>query len=183
MALVLPMVVPSESFAQNPPGKSAGNVRAGVGPGGGGRSFSGGGVRNFGGGGGAPVARFNGGGGQRFSGGGQPQAQFRGGGNRYAGGGGYYRRGDRGFVGGAAVAGALVGGAIASQSYGYYDGGPAYAPGYYDDQSYYDDSSVVAVAPAPGGDDGVAYCTQTYRSYDPGSGTYLGFDGQRHPCP
>jgi hypothetical protein len=24
---------------------------------------------------------------------------------------------------------------------------------------------------------------QTYRSYDPQSGTYLGFDGQRRPCP
>jgi hypothetical protein len=24
---------------------------------------------------------------------------------------------------------------------------------------------------------------QTYRSYDPRSGTYLGFDGYRHPCP
>jgi hypothetical protein len=24
---------------------------------------------------------------------------------------------------------------------------------------------------------------QTYRSYDPQSGTYLGNDGQRHPCP
>jgi hypothetical protein len=24
---------------------------------------------------------------------------------------------------------------------------------------------------------------QTYRSYDPGSGTYLGNDGFRHPCP
>ena len=38
MALVLPMVVPSESFAQNPyAGRSAGNVRAGVGGGGGAR--------------------------------------------------------------------------------------------------------------------------------------------------
>jgi hypothetical protein len=24
---------------------------------------------------------------------------------------------------------------------------------------------------------------QTYRSYDPRSGTYLGNDGYRHPCP
>jgi hypothetical protein len=38
------------------------------------------------------------------------------------------------------------------------------------------------VAPAPGGDD-VGYCMQTYRSYDPRSGTYLGNDGFRHPCP
>ncbi len=29
----------------------------------------------------------------------------------------------------------------------------------------------------------VAYCMQTYKSYDPQSGTYLGYDGQRHPCP
>jgi hypothetical protein len=24
---------------------------------------------------------------------------------------------------------------------------------------------------------------QRYRSYDPRSGTYMGYDGQRHPCP
>jgi hypothetical protein len=24
---------------------------------------------------------------------------------------------------------------------------------------------------------------QTYQSYDPASGTYLGYDGLRHPCP
>ena len=29
----------------------------------------------------------------------------------------------------------------------------------------------------------VAYCAQRYRSYDPASGTYLGYDGLRHPCP
>ena len=77
----------------------------------------------------------------------------------------------------------MIGGAIASGgyygSYGY--GGPAYATGYYDD-GYYDDGAV-AVAPAPGDDDSVAYCMQRYRSYDPRSGTYLGYDGQRHPCP
>ena len=108
----------------------------------------------------APVARFNGGGG--------------GGGNR----GGYaYRRGGGGgggFIPGA-VAGALVGGALVG-GYGY-----GYGPGYYDDQ-YYDDGAV-AVAPAPVGDDAVAYCMQTYRSYDVRSGTYLGNDGYRHPCP
>ena len=25
-------------------------------------------------------------------------------------------------------------------------------------------------------------CAQRYRSYDPASGTYLGYDGNRHPC-
>ena len=34
-----------------------------------------------------------------------------------------------------------------------------------------------------GGGDDPAYCAQTYRSYDPRSGTYLGYDGLRHPCP
>jgi hypothetical protein len=31
--------------------------------------------------------------------------------------------------------------------------------------------------------DAVAYCSQRFRSYDPRSGTYLGYDGYRHPCP
>jgi len=29
----------------------------------------------------------------------------------------------------------------------------------------------------------VAYCLQRFRTYDPASGTYLGLDGHRHPCP
>ena len=102
-------------------------------------------------------------------GGGAPAARF--------GGGGGYRRG---FIPGA-VAGAVVGGAIATAPYGY--GGPGYyAPGYYDDQ-YYDDGPVVVAPAQGGGDDAVAYCMQTYRSYDPRSGTYMGNDGYRHPCP
>lgn len=28
-----------------------------------------------------------------------------------------------------------------------------------------------------------AYCSQRYRSYDPGSGTYLNNNGMRYPCP
>ncbi|WP_456663722.1 BA14K family protein [Bradyrhizobium sp. LB13.1] len=28
-----------------------------------------------------------------------------------------------------------------------------------------------------------AYCSRRYRSYDPPSGTYLGNDRMRHPCP
>ena len=31
--------------------------------------------------------------------------------------------------------------------------------------------------------DTVAYCAQRYRSFDVASGTYLGYDGYRHPCP
>jgi hypothetical protein len=152
LALVLPMAVPSASFAQHPHGGARGGHMAGGHPGGG--------------------AFRPGGGGARFSGGG--------GGYRGHGGGG------GGFIPGA-VAGALVGGAIAAGSggYGYY--GPGYDQGYYGgDQysdQYYDDSGAMAEAPAPAGDDAVSYCVQRFRSYDPQSGTYMGNDGYRHPCP
>ncbi len=29
----------------------------------------------------------------------------------------------------------------------------------------------------------ISYCMQRFKSYDPASGTYLGYDGRRHPCP
>jgi hypothetical protein len=32
-------------------------------------------------------------------------------------------------------------------------------------------------------DDPVGYCMQTYSSYDPRSGTYIGDDGNPYPCP
>ena len=74
----------------------------------------------------------------------------------------YYRRSGgaaaAGLIGGLA-AGALIGGAIASQQA---------------------QAAPLAVAPA---DDAVAYCMQRFKSYDPASGTYLGYDGLRHPCP
>jgi len=97
--------------------------------------------------------------------------------------GGYYRHG--GVVGaglglagaGIGLAGAIVGGAIvgATRPYGY-DGYEGYGPGYAYAPGY------VAVSPYAGGSE-AAYCQQRFRSYDPASGTYLGFDGLRHPCP
>ena len=161
MALMLPLATPTESFAQD---KGIGVAR--------------------GGGGGPPGARVSGGGGGGFHGGGAPGPRFSGGGGGYHGGyGGGYRRyggGGGGFFPGAVIGG-VIGGAIASQSYGYYGAPGYYGPGYYDDGYY--DSGVVAVAPGSVGGDDVAYCMQTYRSYDPRSGTYLGYDGYRHPCP
>jgi hypothetical protein len=53
---------------------------------------------------------------------------------------------------------------------------------YYSDTFAYDTEPTVGVAVAPGADD-PAYCAQRFRSYDPASGTYLGYDGMRHPCP
>ena len=175
IALVAPMVMPSASVAQ---GIKELTRPAGVPTG------AGSGVRVPG---GAPPAAIGGGGGFRGGGGGAPGPRFSGGGGGghhggYGyGGGGHYRHGGGGGFFPGAVAGAIVGGAIASQ--GYY-GGPGYyasGPGYYDDS--YAEDGVVAVAPAPGGDDSVAYCMQTYRSYNPRTGTYLGNDGFRHPCP
>jgi hypothetical protein len=119
-----------------------------------------------------------GGGGHRFHGGGFRGGGFHGGGFH---GGGFHGGGFRGgryygggYGSGAAIgagvaglaAGALIGGAIANSQEPAYYGGPA--PVYAD--------------PGDGGD-AEAYCAQRYRSYDPGSGTFLGNDGLRHPCP
>ena len=101
--------------------------------------------------------------------------------------GGYRGGGFRG-VGPGFAAGAIIGGAIlgATQPYGYYRNGGYYGNGGYDygydQQGYGYDQGYVAVSPYAGGNE-VAYCQQRFRSYDPGSGTYLGFDGIRHPCP
>jgi hypothetical protein len=119
--------------------------------------------------------------------------QWRGGGGGHRGWGGGH-----GWWGGPAAglaAGAIIGGAVAASRpwYGYnYDYSPTYYsydynPGYYSydyNPGYYDYSYA-----APGGyaatapDQDVAYCVQRFRSYDPASGTYLGYDGLRHPCP
>jgi hypothetical protein len=75
----------------------------------------------------------------------------------------YYYRRDRGSAAAAGIAGlaagALIGGAIASQQ-------AQAAPTY--------------VVPDQ---NAVAYCAQRYRSYDPASGTYVGYDGVRRSCP
>ena len=206
LALVLPMTSPS--FAQGPGGRGGGGgAHIGGGGGGGGAHIGGGGGgAHFGGGGGPRMGgggpAFHGGGGNfaagaavRPSGGSfaagpaarQPVSpSFSGnrsvatagnwqGGSNWSGRHWHHRRG--GFWPGFA-AGAAIGGL---GSYAYYGGGY----GYYDDPYYYDsyyDEPSVAVVPDSGGDS-AAYCAQRYRSYDPASGTYLGYDGQRHPCP
>lgn len=74
-----------------------------------------------------------------------------------------HRHQHRGHGGGGAsagfAAGALLGGVLASQ--------PRY---YYREPYAYGGSSV-------------QYCLSRFKSYDPASGTYLGYDGYRHPCP
>ena len=81
--------------------------------------------------------------------------------------------------GGAGIgfaAGALIGGALAaSNPYNYGPGYAYYGPGY---GSYAYEPPVYA-----GGGSAVAYCEAHFKSYDPASGTYLGYDGIRHSCP
>jgi hypothetical protein len=174
LALVLPMAAPIASQAAE--GQRVGRAGgAAFHPGGAGPRM----------GGGAPAARYGGGAPAAGFAATAPAARFNGGGGVYRGqyAGGYRHDRDRGFIPGAAVAGAVIGGAIAAgNAYDYY-GGPGYygGPAYYDDQ--YAGDGVVAVVPGPVGDDSVAYCMQRYRSYDPASQTYLGNDGYRHPCP
>jgi hypothetical protein len=85
------------------------------------------------------------------------QVQYRHGyGHGYGHGHGYGYRHHRGHYGtGAAVLGGLAAGAII--------GG--------------------AIANSQAQSNAASYCAQRFRSYDPGSGTYLGRDGLRHPCP
>jgi hypothetical protein len=75
----------------------------------------------------------------------------------------HHRRND---VGGAIAAGAalgIIGGIMAAQAQPrYYEPAPVYVE--------------------PRGDVH-AYCFSKFKSYDPESGTYLGYDGYRHPCP
>jgi hypothetical protein len=112
---------------------------------------------------GARVGGFRGGRVAGFRGG-------RGGGFR----GGYRGRGFGGPALGLGIAGAVIGGTLLAQPYGY-----GYQPYGYGYDPGYDEGFVQA--PVAGG--GVAYCMQRYRSYDPGSRTFLGTDGLRHSCP
>jgi hypothetical protein len=98
----------------------------------------------------------------------QVQWRGRGGyyGRRYYGGPRYYgyRRGNGAAVAAGVIGGLALGAAIA---------GAASAP----------PPPPVAYAPAYGGGaDWIAYCSSKYRSFNPATGLYLGYDGQYHPC-
>ena len=99
-----------------------------------------------------------------------------------------------------ALAAGVVGGALAAATspfwapgyYDYYPGyayAPAYAaprfydysPGYTYGPAYTAPSTVVVQSAANSGN--VAYCEARFRSYNPSTGMYLGYDGVHHPCP
>jgi hypothetical protein len=79
-------------------------------------------------------------------------------------------RGGHGWGWGAA--GLAAGLALTSPYWAGYGYGP-YDDGYYGDDYAYDEGD--------GGD--VSRCEATFRSFDPRSGTYMGYDGVRHRCP
>lgn len=90
--------------------------------------------------------------------------------------------GHGGFGWGGAVAAGVIGGAVAAAT------SPLWAPGYYDYDPGYAYPPVAApaytydyVAPAAGGSSD--WCAARFRSYNPATGMYLGYDGQYHPCP
>jgi len=69
-------------------------------------------------------------------------------------------------------AGVAVGSALAA---------PYYA---YDEPPYvYEEPSYTYSQPAYAYNDADAYCAAKFRSYNPATGTYMGYDGLPHPCP
>jgi BA14K-like protein len=84
-------------------------------------------------------------------------------------------RNSTGAIIGGIAAGAIIGGAIAGANR------PYYAPGYYAPPPAYVAPGPGYYAPPPG--DPVAYCMQRYRSYNPNTGTFIGYDGIERPCP
>ena len=70
---------------------------------------------------------------------------------------------------------------------GYNAGGPSYGGGVLGARAACygaDGNNYGSYGAYNGGDtDAIAYCTQRFRSYDPASGSYLGYDGLRHACP
>jgi len=105
------------------------------------------------------------------------QARWHGGGWH----GGWHHGGRAGAGIAGFAAGALIGGALASRPYYGYGYDPYYSGDYVYDTAPYGAYGGPVYGAAPGGD--VAYCQQRFKSYDPASGTYLGYDGVRHPCP
>jgi hypothetical protein len=91
--------------------------------------------------------------------------------------------GHRGYGRGVGFAVGLAAGSALGYGYGgnydpYYSGDSYAYNDYYDNgyPGYGYSGDVLSSGVDP------SYCAQRYQSYDPASGTYLGYDGVRHPC-
>ena len=123
---------------------------------------------------------------------------FHGGGGGWHGGGGGWHGGGRGWHGG----GAAWNGNRNNWGGGYNNWGGGYGYGYGNGDwvapaiglgllggaiagsAYAQDNGYgVQYDAPPAGGDPTAYCMSRFKSYNPATGTYLGYDGQRHPCP
>jgi len=94
--------------------------------------------------------------------------------------GGGWHRGGFGWPAAGVVGGAVAAATSPLWAPGYYD----YAPGYAYAPDYdYAPGPYVASGPVVAQNSDASYCAARFRSYDPASGTYLGYDGLRHPCP
>jgi hypothetical protein len=84
-----------------------------------------------------------------------------------------------GWGGPGAIAAGVIGGALAAAT------SPLWAPGYYDYEPGYAYGPYYAAPPAVvvQGGGNVGWCEAHYRSYNPATGMFLGYDGQYHPCP
>jgi hypothetical protein len=93
-----------------------------------------------------------------------------------------YRGGD---VAAGIIGGMILGGVIASQRPYYYGYPPYYYRPYrsYYYRPYYYRPYYYRPYRSYPYDPAINYCLRRFRSYDPYSMTYLGYDGFRHPCP
>jgi hypothetical protein len=99
-----------------------------------------------------------------------------------------WRRGWGWGAGAGIIGGVIIAPALPRPYYydPYYPRAYYYYPGpiYYPDRYYYPRAyRGVRVYEDLDDADAEAYCIQRFRSYDPETGTYLGYDGHRHPCP
>ena len=53
---------------------------------------------------------------------------------------------------------------------------------YYNGNGYYNQPRYVRGALEPWSREWFRYCESRYRSFDPGSGTFVGYDGREHFC-
>jgi hypothetical protein len=88
-----------------------------------------------------------------------------------------------------ALGAAFASGAALAQDYPAVPQSPGVGPngdaryGLYNEEPTYGLYNEAPGMAAPGDQGAASECAARFRSYDPASGTFLGFDGRRHPCP